>query len=237
MTVKSSNTGADSAPATTQINTDLANGVASADSIVAERVQNLQWVHQARAAQLSRTAADLNAQYGGNDPGVKAATAAVSAANAAAARVSMVHQELATADPQVAQNGWALHGRVFDAQLNPVAHFTVFLVDATKTYQQEYGFAYTDDTGYFLVNYAGPDSASSEKSQAAAQAEAAQQLFVEIADMNAQPVYLSTTTFQPIAGAASYQNIVLPNGDQAIGDPPPEIRDVGLPAQKKKKKG
>ena len=51
------------------------------------------------------------------------------------------------------RNGWALHGRVFNTQLQPISGLTVFLVDASKTYQQAYGFAYTDDTGYFLLNY------------------------------------------------------------------------------------
>jgi len=37
-------------------------------------------------------------------------------------------------------------------------------------------------------------------------------------------------------GAATYQNITLPDGDQAIGEPPPEIRDVALPPSKRKKK-
>ena len=127
-----------------------------------------------------------------------------------------------------------LHGRVFDAQLQPVSGFTVFLVDGTKTYQQAYGFAYTDDSGYFLLNYAGPDPALQDKSQAAAPATQVQ-LFIEIANTKALPVFVSTTAFQPVEGAATYQNITLPDGDQPIGEPPHEIRDVALPQKKKKK--
>jgi hypothetical protein len=219
-----------------QISSELTAGIASADSMAAQRVQNLQWVHQARASHLSRTAAGLNAQFGPNDPGVKAAEAATAAANATAARVTMVHQQLTTVDPEVAPKGWVLHGRVFDAQLKPVSGFTVFLVDAKKTYQQAYGFAYTNDSGYFLLNYAGPDPVSQDKSQAAAPA-TQPQLFIEIANKKALPVFLSTTAFEPVEGAATYQNITLPDGDEAIGEPPPEIRDIALPSQKKGKKG
>jgi hypothetical protein len=222
-------------PDASQISSELTAGIASADSIAAQRVQNLQWVHQARAAQLARTAASLKAQYGADDPGVKAAEAATAAAHATAARVAMVHRQLATTDPQVAPKGWALHGRVFDAKLKPVSGFTVFVVDATKTYQQAFGFAYTDDSGYFLLNYAGPETASKDKSPAAGTA-TQPQLFIEIANTKALPVFVSTTAFQPIEGAATYQNITLPDGDQAIGEPPPEIRDVAFPPQKKRKK-
>jgi hypothetical protein len=193
------------------------------------------WVHKARAAQLSRTAATLKAQYGPNDPGVKSAEAAVAAANVDAALVAVVHQQVTTPEPQVASSGWALHGRVFDPELKPVSGFTVFLVDAAKAYQQAYGFAYTDDTGYFLLNYAGSDPASREKSATATQAPAAD-LFIGIANEKALPVHLTTTAFQPVERAATYQNIMLPGGDKAIGNPPPEIRDIALPFKKKRKK-
>jgi hypothetical protein len=235
MATKSNPAATDSAPDASQISGELTTGLAGADSIAAERVQSLQWVHQARAAQLSRTAATLKAQLGADNAEVKAAEAAVAAANTTAARVSLLHRQLTTVDPQVSKNGWALHGRVFDAQLQPVSGFTVFLVDANKTYQQAYGFAYTDDTGYFLLQYAGPSSAQS-KSEPAIQADAQPQLFIEIADTNALPVHLSATHLQPAAGTATYHNIALPEGDPALGDPPPEIRNVALPPPKKKKK-
>lgn len=210
------------------VGNQIASNLAAADEIAAQRVQTLAWVHQARAAQLSRTAASLKAQYGANDPGVKSAEAAAAAATATAAQVAMVQHQVTTADPQVAPNGWALHGRVFDAQLAPASGYTVFLVDSAKNYQQAYGFAYTDDTGYFLLNYPGPDAAS--------QAAATPELFVEVADTKARPVFLSTTAFEPVIGSATYQNIVLPAGQRPIGDPPPEIRQVAIPKATKKKK-
>jgi hypothetical protein len=221
-------------PDASELGKELAAGLASADTTAAQRVQDLQWIHQARASQLSRTAASLKAQYGADDSRVKTAEAAVAAANLAAARITMVHQQVTTPEPEVAQDGWALHGRVFDPELKPVSGFTVFLVDAAKAYQQAYGFAYTDDTGYFLLNYTGSDPASRDKSATATQAQP--ELFVEITDSKARPVYLSPTAFQPVLGSATYQNIILPADDQAIGAPPAQIRKVALPKRKKKKK-
>lgn len=240
MATNSRTTTSGTQPDMSDIANQVTSNLASADNIAAGRVQTLMWVHQARAAQLSRTAATLKAQYGSNDPRVKSAEAAVAAANADAARVAVVHQQVTTPKPQVAPSGWALHGRVFDPKLKPVSGFTVFLVDAAKAYQQAYGFAYTDDTGYFLLNYAGSDPASRDKSATATQAQ--QELFVEITDSKAKPVYLSPTSFQPVVGSATYQNIILPADDRAIGAPPPEIRKVALPKgsspkRKKKTKG
>ena len=223
---------------TADLGDQIASNLAGADDIAVQRVQTLAWAHQARAAQLSRTAASLNTQYGPDDSGVKSAEAAAAAAKATAAQIAVVHQQVTTADPQVAANGWALHGRVFDAELAPSSGYTVFLVDAAKTYQQTYGFAYTDDTGYFLLNYSGRggsyggttgSGSGKTRSAPASEAAAPPELFVEIADNNARPVFLSTTSFQPVIGGATYQNIVLPAGQPPIGDPPPEIRQVAIP--------
>jgi hypothetical protein len=102
---------------------------------------------------------------------------------------------------KVAPAGWALQGRVYNAQLQPVAGFSVFFVDASGKYLPQYGFAYTDSTGYFLLNYAGSNG----------HAPAAQQLFIEVANTSATPVYHSSTPFQPVYGTATYQSITLPN--------------------------
>ena len=186
-------------------------------------------------SQLTRTAAALKAQYGASDPGVVAAEAAVAGTQLTAARVGMAQLETSTAEPQVPANGWALHGRVFNTQLQPISGLTVFLVDASKTYQQAYGFAYTDDTGYFLLNYPGASAATHDKSAAGAKQTTASELFVEVADAKGRPVYLGTAEFQPVAGSASYQNITLSAGNAPIGDPPASIRMVAIPKPAKKK--
>src|SRR5438045_3856789 len=132
MATDSKTTTSNAPPDMSDIGNQVTSTLASADNIAAQRVQTLKWVHQARAAQLSRTAVTLKAEYGANDPGVKSAEAAVAAANADVARVAVVHQQITTPEPQVAPSGWALHGRVFYTELKPASGFSVFLVDAAK---------------------------------------------------------------------------------------------------------
>jgi hypothetical protein len=105
--------------------------------------------------------------------------------------------------------------------LKPHAKYTVFLVDGQKTYQEAYGFAYTDDTGYFLFNVAGAKNTP--------------RLFLAMTNTKGEPVYLSTTPFQPNPGSVTYQNITLPSGAQPLGDPPQAIRDIALPSRKSKR--
>jgi hypothetical protein len=220
MSTDSSTTGNIPTPTPDQIRETTAAALASADAGSSQTILNLKMVHHARVSQLKRTAETLKKQLGPDDPSVKAAEAAVKVGTAKVARISVVHQELDTPTPQVAADGWALHGRVYSADLKPLAKYTVFLVDSQKTYQEAYGFAYTDDTGYFRFNVAG--------------AKVTAPLFLAMTNPKGEPGYLSTTLFQPAPGSATYQNITLPSGAQPLGDPPQAIRDVALPSRKSK---
>jgi hypothetical protein len=225
-----------------ELQTQISSGLTTADNTAAQGIGTLKLVHQARVVHLTRTAAFLSKKYGAGDPRTKDAQDAVAAEQVTVARVSMVHQQVSTPAPQVPTTGWTLYGRVFNAQMQPVTGYTVFLVDAQKAYQQAYGFSYTDNTGYFQIDYAGPKATNptagtpaADAPTATAAASATPQLFVEVVNTKAQPVHLRTTAFQPVIGNATYQNIVLPAGEKPIGVPSPEIRAVALPKRKKKK--
>jgi hypothetical protein len=218
---------------------DLTNALAAADGTTSQQLQNLGLVHQARVAQLTRTAANVAARYGAGSAQAVAAQAKVSAGQATVTRIAVVTQQAGIAAPQVAANGWALYGHVYNAQLQPVSAYCVFLVDAQNAYQSAYGFNYTDATGSFVINFAGAAASASEPGQrprarSTAPPRSTPQLFVEIANNSGQPVYLSKTAFQPVLGAATYQNITLPAGEPPIGeppigDPPSVLRAIALP--------
>jgi hypothetical protein len=221
---------------------EVQNAFASADQLAAQRIQSLQLVHQARNTRLRRELAVLKAEHAPDDE-IKVAEAAVAASAFTASRVAVVHQQLTTPQPEVAANGWALHGRVFDNDLKPVTGFTVFLVDAQKAYQKQFGFDYTDEYGYYLISYprqkTTPRAGSPPPSRAATQPSPKEsstepQLLLEVADANAYPVYLSDTPFRPVTGTVTYQNVTLAPGNKPIGDPPQQIRDVAMPPRGKR---
>src|SRR5271166_2685812 len=91
----------------------ITSGLTTADGVATQSVADLKLVHQARVAQLTRTAAFLTAKYGAGDPRSKEAQDAVAVEMVTVARVSMVHLQVSTAVPQVTTTGWALYGRVF----------------------------------------------------------------------------------------------------------------------------
>jgi hypothetical protein len=212
----------------------LTSALGAADTTAAQRVATLGLVHQARLSQLTRTAARATKQYGAGSPQAAAAQTTVDAAKTTIARIAVVNQQITTPAPQVAAGGWALHGRVFSAALQPLSGHCVFLVDQQNAYQSAHGFSYTDATGYFLLSYAGspattqtPGKQDDTASQNADQAPTS--LFVEVVNPKGQPVLISTTPFQPATGVATYQNITLPQGEPPIGDPPAEIHKIAFP--------
>jgi hypothetical protein len=126
--------------------------------------------------------------------------------------LSTGNQQLIPPPVQVAKLGWVLHGRVFDAQDQPMANFTITLVDGKRRFLDQYGSAHTDNTGYFLLSYEG----------GAGQPPTVTRLFLEVVNTDGAPVYLSAMPFQPQFGTASYQTIILPV--RGLGHPPSPLR-------------
>jgi hypothetical protein len=145
-----------------------------ADTRTAGGVAALGLVQQARLSRLNRDAAAAVATYGQGSSQAAAAQAAVAAALTAGSRLAIQHQQFTTPPPKVAAAGWALHGRVYDSNLNPLASYTVFLVDSQNNYLSDYGFSYTDATGYFLISYDGVKKADVTQSAQAQPAGTAQ---------------------------------------------------------------
>lgn len=188
-------------------------------------------VQTARLSGLKRAAAAAVATYGANSTEAAAANQAVTTAQARNGQLQVVSQKASTTPPAVASTDWALHGRVYDANLNPQERYTVFMVDAQNNYISDYGYAYTDATGYFLLHHQGASASSGAKEAGAtaSKATAAPQSFVQVCDANANPVFSSTTPFAPVTGKATYQVLTLSASGQSLGDPPAEIRAVAMP--------
>jgi len=200
------------------VNTNVASALTVADSSSSQRVQQLGLVHQARLAQLTRTSASVTAQYGAGSAQATAAAAAVASSKLLVARITQINQRVTLAAPAVATGGWALYGHIYASAGAAAVAYTVFLVDEQNAYQGAVGFSYTASDGSYALNY-----------QPAAGVAALPQLYLQVANASAQPVYLSTVAFAPTVGKATYQDVTLPAGEPVLGDPPAEIRATALP--------
>jgi hypothetical protein len=202
-----------------QLNTQFDAAFTASNTAAAESANNLKLVQQARVSRLTRAAAAAQTKFGAGDTRTVAAQAAVTAAAASVARVSVSNQQMATIAPQPPTGGWVLHGRVFSSDLEPQAAQTVYLVNQQNNYQKQYGVAFTDSTGYFAITAPAP-------AKGAAKTPA---LRIQVANANGEPVFNSTDTFEPVINGASYRNITLAPGGKPIADPPAAVRKDTLP--------
>lgn len=192
----------------------------AADSMSADRLEQLSLVHQARISQLNRTVVSLTAQYGAGSSQVIAAKAAVTGAKSIVTRLGLVTQQAAATAPTVTTTGWAVYGHVYSAVSKPLSGFCVFLVDDEKNYQSAYGFAFTDSTGSYTINYQGT---------ASGKAAAIPQVFLAVTNAKAQLVNLGTSALALTTGAALYADIQLLTGEPVLGILPTEIQNVAVP--------
>ena len=215
-----SGTGTIDTTTATQAAEELKTSLATADAGVTQSIQTLGLVHQARLSRATRTVAALTVKYGASDSRVIAAQASVSSLKTTIAGITAAGARLAVPVLKVAAKGWALQGHVYDSNKTALARYTVYLADSGGIFEKQYGFVYTDDTGYFLINYSGDGDRAAGKA-----------IFVAVLDTKANPVYVGPSAFQPVTGAATFQDIYVPAGGQTLGDPNVAIRDVAFPGK------
>jgi hypothetical protein len=199
-----------------ELDSTLGAALGVGDGGAAQAIGNLALVQQARASRLAREVAALR-RDGADDADVREAELAVQTAKARAAVMTIARLRAATPAPEVTEAGWALQGRVFDADGNPAPGFTVFLTDQAKAFQAQYGYAFTDDTGFFLIDFAGDP---------AGQATNDQPLIVTVSNARRKtvyPVHPGDAAFDPAPGSTSYQDIVLPAGEKPLGEAPGQV--------------
>ena len=135
----------------TTVAEDITTALQSSDQQSASSLQTLSLVHQARISQVTRYSAAVAAHFGAGSAEATAAQAALTASQAVAVRSDIVNRQLSMAVPTVPAGGWVLYGSVQDATGAPVAAQTVFFANAQGTFESEYGYAYTDDTGSYSI--------------------------------------------------------------------------------------
>lgn len=191
---------------------------ANLDSQTATQFSGLTLIRQARISQLQRQAASLTVLHGATDSRVVALQASIQSQQSLASKLGTVRDQATTPAPVIPPNGWVLHGRVRDQNLQPVAQLTVLLLNEQKKWLRSYGYAFTDATGYYLLTYAPADSGEYDSA-------ASLSAFLEVLNQKRQPLYIDSSAFTLNAGVALYRDIALPSLTP-LGNPPPGAASV-----------
>ena len=189
---------------------------ASMDSQTAQQFNGLAQIRQARASQLQRQVASLTATYGATDPRVVAAKASLQNQQTFANRLGLVSTTTSTTAPTAPANGWVVYGRVRNADLTAAPQLTVFLADQSRAWLSNYGYAFTDQTGYFTLSYAPPASGKKQ-----AKATDALTAYLEVSNAACKLMYIDASPMSIETGAVVYRDIVL-SAKVPLGTPPCE---------------
>jgi hypothetical protein len=193
------------------------------DALTAQQLTGLTLIRQSRLNQQQREAAALTAEYGAADSEVVALNDSITTQQSLASVLGATRDIATTTTPTVPANGWVLHGRVRDKNLQPIATLTVCLVDEQKSFLSAYGYAYTDATGYFTLSNT-PDASSPAPTPLTA--------YLEILNEAGQPIYIDSTAFTIDAGASLYRDVVL-SSQTPLGNPPPGATPIKVAKPKK----
>lgn len=123
------------------------------DPQATQQFTGLAQVRQARVNQLTREAALLTKVYGAKNSGVLDVQATLANQQAVAVKLGVVRDTISVTAPTVPLGGWVLYGHVRNADLTPAPQYTVFLADQNHSWITDYGYAFTDPTGYYVLTY------------------------------------------------------------------------------------
>jgi hypothetical protein len=181
-----------------------------------QQFTSLTQIRQARVNQLQREAAALTKAYGASDPGVQSVQASLQTEQNMVMLLGLARDAgaVATSDPPA--NGWVLYGRVRNADLTPAPKLTVFLTDKRQGWLEQFGYAFSDETGAFSLVYAPSAAERTQTSTSPATVTA----YIEVTNSDCQIVYLDSSTVSLSAGGSVYREIVLAGGP--LGAPPCE---------------
>jgi hypothetical protein len=194
---------------------------ANMDQQTARQFSGLSLVRQARASQLQREYNSLAQAYGANDPGVQAVRASLTYQQTLGSRLGLASTTSGTTAPKTPVNGWAVYGRVRNADLTPAPQLTVFLADDSRAWLKQFAYAFTDQTGYFTLTYDPSATAAGSRKTRQSQAAASETLsaYLEVSNETCKLMYIDATAMSLKPGASVYRDIVL-DANVPLGSPP-----------------
>ena len=104
--------------------------------------------------------------------------------------------------PEFDANTWMMHGRVFCQNGNPQPNLAVSLYDEEGQWIKEYGYACTNDLGYFSIQVEGTEGAECDSASE-------KPLYLTVTDSSFKVLHRETRPFYLAVGIIDYRRIVL----------------------------
>jgi hypothetical protein len=200
---------------------DLAN----ADSTRAAALSRLQQLLAARANHSDREQTRLAHGGSAGDPVVLELQTQVARDRQLARLLAVEVDRVNARVPVIAKDGWAVYGFVWNAQWEGQPNLTVAIYDVSGTWMRQFGYARTDNKGYFALpskstavqtNIAGETSRSS----------VALSLVMHVINQSRTTLFIDKTPLTLTPGTVEYRPIILDTTSPS-GPPRGGINETG----------
>ncbi len=185
------------------------------DTLRAEELERTRLFQTVKTRALEKEQHRLTVKLGADHPRVKKLASRLAYRNK---MMADLEEETARARIKVAAlgaNTWMVHGVVLDKNRKGKSGLTVALFDAQGKWRQEFGFACTDDQGYFAISYPQPGKTRGEVS-------GSQPFYLQVLDQNHKTLLKDPTPLQLTLGQVYYRRLVLTDKPGVCTAPQPE---------------
>lgn len=211
----------------TQIASGLDDNILQGDLLRESGLKSLLKVRTAKQTGQKRELDRLSKLLGEKHARVTALSTKVEAEQRLVREVAVNLERSQIKIPPINENTWIFHGRVYySKEITGVPNLTVGLYDQNGKWLEEFGYACTDNMGYFKLIHrfvAEKTQVPTESKPDTAASEQRSEIFIRLQDKSGVQVYIGKKPISPTRGKVEYLEIIL--GDESVTCIPPDPSD------------
>ncbi|MEY2521179.1 MAG: hypothetical protein QOF24_2938 [Verrucomicrobiota bacterium] len=214
-----------------QLTANFESDLAATDRARSEALEGLQQLSTAKASHMQRARARLIDRLGAEDPRVLELNGVI-ASNQLRTRALKLEVDRARAGIVEADDqGWALHGYVWNQGLVGQPNLTVATYDRDGRWVRTLGYACTDTNGYFKLSYRRSSEKLVEETGALNKSA---EVFIRVSDQKKNVLTTDKNPVQLEMGQVEYREIFL--GSKSASCQPPSDESGGYTVSKARSK-
>ena len=190
------------------VSREIDGGIAGADKLRADQIEQLIVARQAKETGLQREQARLTKKLGADHPRVAAIAGRLKVNVGMRRDLALESARARTELPKVDETTWALLGFVRDKDLHGVPGLTVALYDGKGKWVEHLGYACTGDNGRFRI-------------EARSVGQVDGPVYVHVLSGQSVDLYADQVPLAPAGGKVDYREIILSRNGQTTTCPPP----------------
>jgi hypothetical protein len=188
------------------------------ETLRAEELERSRLLHTVKIRALEQERHRLAAKLGAEHPRVTQLASRLAYRTRMMADLEEESARAAIKTPAREPDTWMVHGVVLDKNRKGKPGLTVGLFEASGKWRREFGYACTDERGYFALMYPRAGTPRAE-------IPGAQPLYLQVSDQEYRTLLKDTVPLYPALGQVQYRRLVLPDRPAVCAAPQPHAGD------------